>query len=216
MVDEIQNLCNNYNPVVDNGLIILADISGFTGYINASEIEHSQKNVARLLEAMIDSNELGLSVSEIEGDAILFFKFGDNYSFAELINQIKFMTKNFNSTLNELSSNINCNCGACNVLSHLHIKFIIHIGRIGTIMIKNFCKLYGIDIIAAHRLLKNHLPIDYYALFTNKTVQKFAKEIRERFLSDSDFIKDKDAYNDINTIDYYYIPLKKLLQKNFI
>lgn len=210
---EIQNLCNNYNPVIDNGLIIIADISGFTNYINASEIEHSQINIARLLEAIIDSNELGLSVSEIEGDAIFFFKFGDDYSFAELINQIKVMTKNFYSTLNELSSNTNCNCRACNVLSNLHIKFIVHVGRIGTIMIKNFCKLYGIDIIAAHRLLKNHLTINDYALFTNKTVQKFSQEIEDSLLSDSDFIRDNDTYNDINIIDYFYIPLKKILRK---
>lgn len=124
------------------------------------------------------------------------------------------MTKNFYSTLNELSSNINCNCRACNVLSHLHIKFIIHIGRIGTIMIKNYCKLYEIDIIAAHRLLKNHLTIDNYALFTNKTIQKFSKEIKNNsLLNDFDFIQDKDSYNDINVIDYFYIPLKSILEK---
>lgn len=213
-MSQIQNLCNNYNPVIDNGLIIIADISGFTNYINASEIEHSQKNIARLLEATIDSNELGLSVSEIEGDAIFFFKFGDDYSFAELLNQIKAMTKNFYSTLNELSSNINCNCRACNVLSNLHIKFIVHIGRIGTIMIKNFCKLYGIDIIAAHRLLKNHLSIDNYALFTNKTVQKFSQEIKDSLLSNPDFIQEKDFYDDVKTIDYFYISLEKLLYKS--
>lgn len=212
-MNEIQNLCNNYDPIIDNGLIILADISGFTNYINASEIEHSQKNIARLLESIIDSNELHLSVSEIEGDAIFFFKFGDDYTFAELINQIKVMTKKFYSTLNKLSSNINCDCRACKVLSNLHIKFIVHIGRIGTIMIKNYCKLYGIDIIAAHRLLKNHLTIDDYALFTNKTVQKFSQEIKDVLLTDSDFIRDKDIYNDIKVIDYFYIPLKRISGK---
>ncbi len=73
MKNNVMNLCNNYNPRIDSGLIILADISGFTDYINATDVEHSQKNVAKLSEVIIDANELDLSVSEIKGDAIFFF-----------------------------------------------------------------------------------------------------------------------------------------------
>jgi len=213
MKSEFQNLCNKYDPLVDNGLIIIADISGFTNYINMTEIEHSQKNIAKLLESIIDSDELGLSVSEIEGDAIFFFKFGTDDSYSALINQIKKMTHNFYSTLEEISKDMSCECGACSVLAYLKIKFIVNLGNIGTIMIKDFCKLYGIDIIVAHRLLKNHVPIDDYFLFTNKVAEKFSNDTENSFTADTDFIPGEDIYENINAIKYFYIPLKLLMKK---
>jgi hypothetical protein len=212
-MSDIQNLCDNYNPKTDKGLIIIADISGFTNYINVTEIEHSQKNIAKLLESIIDANELELSVSEIEGDAVFFFKFENTDSYSALINQIKKMADNFYTTLSNLSGNKSCNCGACSVLSELNIKFIVHAGNIGTIMIKDFCKLYGIDIIVAHRLLKNNVPIDNYALFTNKVVRKFSNDNEKSFTGDTDYIWEEDVYEDINAVKYLYIPLKSLMKK---
>lgn len=210
MMSEIQNLCNNYNPVVDNGLIILADISGFTGYINATEIEHGQKNVARLLEAIIDSNELHLSVSEIEGDAVFFIKFAYAFSFLEIMDQIKKMAIKFHQLLKELSLNKSCKCGACSILEKLKIKFIVHTGKISTIMIKDYCKLFGIDIIIAHRLLKNNLSIDEYALFTNKIIQKFNKEIKTIFPKDNLLLDSEIEYENIGRIKYHYMALNSL------
>lgn len=213
MMTEFQDLYNKYHPLVDNGLMIIADISGFTNYINVTEIEHSQKIIAKLLESLIDANELGLFISEIEGDAVFFFKFGTDDSYSALINQIKRMTQIFYSTLEGMSTDKTCECGACSVLAGLNIKFIVHIGKIGTIMIKNFCKFYGIDVIVVHRLLKNHLKIIDYALFTSKVVRKLSNEKENNFSFSSGFIMDEDAYEDIGVIKYTYISLKKFLEK---
>jgi hypothetical protein len=58
---------------MDNtGLIFIPDISGFTKFVTETELEHSRYIIEELLEAIINSNELGLNISEIEGDAILF------------------------------------------------------------------------------------------------------------------------------------------------
>lgn len=51
-------------------LLFIPDISGFTKFVTAVEIDHSQHIIAELLEIIIDSNELGLTISEIEGDAV--------------------------------------------------------------------------------------------------------------------------------------------------
>jgi hypothetical protein len=60
----------------NKGLLFIPDISGFTRFVTEMEIEHSRYIIQELLEVLIDSNELGLEVSEIEGDAILFYKLG--------------------------------------------------------------------------------------------------------------------------------------------
>ena len=56
----------------NKGLIFIPDISGFTRFVNEMEIDHSRLIIQELLEILINANQLGLVVSEIEGDAIYF------------------------------------------------------------------------------------------------------------------------------------------------
>ena len=51
-------------------LLFVPDITGFTKFVNNTEIDHSQHIISELLENIIDSNQLDLEVSEIEGDAV--------------------------------------------------------------------------------------------------------------------------------------------------
>ena len=59
----------------NRGLLFIPDISGFTRFVTETEIGHSRLIIQELLEVLINANESGLEVSEIEGDAILFYKF---------------------------------------------------------------------------------------------------------------------------------------------
>ena len=61
----------------NRGLLFIPDISGFSRFVNAVEIEHSRFIIQQLLEVLIQANDSGLTISEIEGDAILFYKFGE-------------------------------------------------------------------------------------------------------------------------------------------
>ncbi|MBS1564922.1 MAG: DUF2652 domain-containing protein, partial [Bacteroidetes bacterium] len=61
----------------DRGLLFIPDISGFTRFVNQTEIGHSRMIIQELLEVLINANQVGLEISEIEGDAILFYKFGE-------------------------------------------------------------------------------------------------------------------------------------------
>lgn len=54
-------------------LIFIPDISGFTQFVSDTEINHAHHITEELLEILIDANRIGLLVSEIEGDAILFY-----------------------------------------------------------------------------------------------------------------------------------------------
>ncbi len=50
----------------DNNLIFIADISGFTRFINEVEINHGSHIISELLEIVLERNELNLDVAEIE------------------------------------------------------------------------------------------------------------------------------------------------------
>ena len=73
----------------NKGLIFIPDISGFTRFVNDVEIDHSRHIIQELLEVIINSNQIGLEISEIEGDAILFYKYGDVPDLAAIYGQIE-------------------------------------------------------------------------------------------------------------------------------
>lgn len=76
----------------------MPDISGFTKFVNETEILHGQHIVQELLEILIDSNNLNMQVNEIEGDAILFFRPGEKPSMEKLLKQVETMYFNFHSS----------------------------------------------------------------------------------------------------------------------
>lgn len=57
-------------------LLLTPDTSGFTAFVHETELEHSQYIILGLLNALIEADELGLTVAEIEGDAVLFYQEG--------------------------------------------------------------------------------------------------------------------------------------------
>ena len=52
----------------DQAIILIPDISGFTDFTSATEIDHSAHIITELLELIIASNETGFTLAEIEGD----------------------------------------------------------------------------------------------------------------------------------------------------
>ena len=72
-------------------LLFIPDISGFTQFVSETEISHSQHIIEEVLEAIIDANEIDLEISEIEGDAILFFRANQAPVGAELLAQVQLM-----------------------------------------------------------------------------------------------------------------------------
>lgn len=156
----------------ENAVILIPDISGFTKYVVNSDPEHSQDKIAQLLETILDNNILNFEVSEIEGDAILFYSLRFPNSGSEITEQCRLMFSEFHKKIMELRSD-GCNCSSCKMLDVLSLKFIVHYGILGSIMVKNYCKLFGRDLIIAHRLLKNNVNSKEYILFTESFTKHF-------------------------------------------
>lgn len=150
------------------GLIFIPDISGFTRFVNETEIEHSRFIIEELLETIINSNQIGLQISEIEGDAILFYKFGDPPTLPELVKQVEHMFREFHKQIKNYEYRRLCQCSACRNAIDLTLKVIIHYGEFSSYKVKEFSKLLGKDIIVAHQLLKNDIDTHEYMLLTDR------------------------------------------------
>lgn len=151
----------------NKGLLFIPDISGFTRFVNEIEIDHSRHIIQQLLEVLINANRIGLEISEIEGDAILFYKFGQPLALEEIYKQVETMFCEFHRHLNAYDSRKICQCKACVSAVGLTLKVITHYGEFTTYNVKNFSKLIGKDVIVAHQLLKNDIDQHEYWLVTD-------------------------------------------------
>ncbi len=192
-------------------LLYIPDISGFTNFVNKTEIDHSRHIISELLEIIIDSDKFGMTVSEIEGDAVLFFK-EDVPSISDLIEQCQQTFINFHNHLRRYDTERICRCGACETAAKLSLKFIIHKGHVEKINIKDHQKLYGSDVILAHMLLKNSILENEYILITDQDeLDRSSIEIDKK-----EWITVKrgsDKYKNFGKYNYSYIPIKSLLKK---
>ena len=155
----------------NKGLLFIPDISGFTQFVSSMEIEHSRHIIQELLELLIDSNQLGLEVSEVEGDAILFYKFGNSPDLDAIYKQVEKMFCAFHQHLRAYEYRRFCQCKACVSAINLSLKVITHYGEFTGYTVKNFYKLIGKDVIVAHQLLKNDIEQHEYWLVTKDLVQ---------------------------------------------
>jgi hypothetical protein len=151
---------------VHPALLFMPDISGFTEFVNNTEIIHAQNIIQEVLELLIDSNQLKLEIGEIEGDAIFFYRLGSPPSLDELLQQVAVMFTRFHHHLRQYDQQRICPCAACSGALNLKLKVVAHFGEVAGFSIQKQQKVFGRDVIILHRLLKNHLKQQEYALLT--------------------------------------------------
>jgi len=150
----------------NKGLLFIPDISGFSRFVNEVEIEHSRFIIQQLLEVLLRANDSGLQISEIEGDAILFYKFGEPVELSALYTQVEKMFRAFHQYLGVYDNRKICQCKACISAVALTLKVITHYGEFTPLSVQQFDKLIGKAVIVAHQLLKNDIPQHEYWLVT--------------------------------------------------
>jgi len=205
--------CIETKSSISPALIMIPDISGFTQYINNADLSHSQVRIASLLEAILESNILGLHVSEIEGDAILFYSMNNTSTYDQIIEQCKLMFTRFHEKLKEFEGS-GCQCGSCHKLQKLTLKFILHFGQLGSVMVQDYCKLYGKDMIIAHRLLKNKILTKEYILFTQNFISQYLESDTVNLIDWAEVKMVKRSIVDIGAVKYNYLNLKRPLNIN--
>jgi len=190
----------------NRGLLFIPDISGFSRFVNEVEIEHSRFIIQQLLEVLIKANDSGLEISEVEGDAILFYKFGDPVELSSLYKQVEKMFQSFHQYLIAYDNRKICQCKACISAVDLTLKVITHYGEFTPLSIHQFDKLIGKDVIVAHQLLKNDIPQHEYWLVT-KTLNRQPAELTQWMQWNA-----SSKATESGEINFYYThlgPLKK-------
>jgi len=151
---------------MSESLLFIPDISGFTEFVQNTEVEHSQHVIAELLEVLIDANTQELQLAEVEGDALFFYKEGEIPSLEKLLAQVETMFTAFYSHLKLLEKNRICPCHACSTAHNLELKIIVHGGVLQFITVQENRKPFGPQVIEAHRLMKNSVTSDNYVLLS--------------------------------------------------
>ncbi|CAM1371916.1 DUF2652 domain-containing protein [Tenacibaculum xiamenense] len=197
-------------------LLFIPDISGFTNFVQNTEVEHSQHVIAELLEVLIAANTQQLSLAEIEGDALFFYKENEVLSQEKLLAQIETMYTAFYGHLKIMEKNRICPCMACSSAINLQLKIVAHIGDLQFLKVQNNRKPFGEPVIQVHRLLKNTIDSDNYALISKELAEEIDLSLSYKS-SLFHFEQGNDTY-DTKNIDYIFseIDANKLKLKPFL
>jgi class 3 adenylate cyclase len=154
-------------------VLLVADISGFTKFMrqHAVATSHAKQIIVRLLKALMHVAEAPLKIAELEGDAVFFYAASEGgEEVAATAARVKNQVINFFSTFNKEVEEINrlqtCSCDACDQVSALKLKQVLHVGNVEVEQIERFEKLFGVDVILVHRMLKNTLPSREYVMMS--------------------------------------------------
>ncbi|MDY7394961.1 DUF2652 domain-containing protein [Aureibaculum sp. 2210JD6-5] len=193
-------------------LICIPDISGFTEFMSNSEIELSTKVIPTLLNNIIYSNEIGLKVSEIEGDAVLFYKSGTLPGIEILVNQCRYFYTEFYKQLKKLRKQYAHMEDSVKIPEILGLKIILHYGEeVSVIPIGKSIKLIGEDVIIAHRLLKNEIKSDEYLLLSSSLLDQYNGKLEGETFSWGKLNYHQEEYDHIGLVKYAHIDLKPLV-----
>jgi hypothetical protein len=195
-------------------LLCIPDISGFTEFMADIDFELSSKIIPSLLNKIIYSNEIGLKISEIEGDAVLFYRSGELPTFKELVKQCKFFYTEFYEQLRLLKEQNGSIPGAKHIPKILGLKIVLHFGdEIGVVPIGNRIKLMGEDVIVAHRLLKNNIDIDEYILISQELMDQYRLKGEQDDFDWLEFVHGQIEVNHIGTVIFNYLQLNAPLKR---
>ena len=174
------------------GYLLIADITGYTQYLNESELEHAHETLAALLELLVENTRPPLVISRLAGDAVISYCFRENFSQGQtFVEKIEDTYVTFRKTLERLVLNNTCRCNACANISSLDLKFFIHYGAFAIQHISDHDELVGRDINLVHRLLKNSVPettgFRAYALYTIEAIRQLnVADLEETLASHSE------------------------------
>lgn len=176
-------------PTQETGTLLLADISGFTGFlqgvadahraiiIEAAEPPQAYAILSHLLDTMLSTLVPPFALAKVEGDAVFVVAAGDPAAVrgSGVIDLVRACHAAFAEKLAQAGDAWTCTCNACSHLGDLGLKFVVHHGTYVTQRIGGNDELLGADVNAVHRLLKNHardaVGSSPYVLFTDAALE---------------------------------------------
>ncbi len=153
---------------------LIADISGYTGYLADVELDHAQDILADLIGAVVTALRPNFRLAKLEGDAAFTFATVERIDGSMLLDTIERCYFGFRRRRRDVRQATSCECNACSRIPDLDLKFVVHHGAAIHQTVAGRQELLGSDVIVAHRLLKNEvverLGIDAYALISQQCI----------------------------------------------
>jgi len=162
---------------IEQGYLVLADISGFTPFVADSELAHSQEILSEILKLIIRNFTPTLTLAEVEGDAVFAYaphqKLRRGETLLEIIEATYLAFRDKRESSRRMAT---CRCKACQMIPMLDLKFVTHYGDFVLQNVAGTKKPLGSCVNLAHRLLKNSVSKATgwrgYALFSEQSLEK--------------------------------------------
>jgi 2-polyprenyl-3-methyl-5-hydroxy-6-metoxy-1,4-benzoquinol methylase len=183
--------------------LLIADISGYTKLLmsHGKALAHGQMVVGELMNALMAEVKAPYQISRLEGDAVIVYADIEDHPSEDELDTLgmvdRWLTR-FHEVRADLSKNTICRCSGCANIATLDLKVIGHQGPVIIAQMGPFTEMHGIDVIVAHRLMKNSVSQDGYVLLTDPL---------HRSLRDAghqvnfDFSPHKEIYDDVGEIN---------------
>lgn len=181
---DLQTVASRQNRLI----IVLADISGYTDLMvaNQNAALHGQIIVSTLIESILKEVDIPLILQEIEGDAIFLYAEhpGAETQWQEVLSVVgrklpRFFEAFAEATIAAAEATM-CRCAVCET-KELRLKIVVHSGEAVFHSIRGRAQVSGVDIIQAHRLLKNSIPSNEYLLLTEAAHKHLGPSLNLKF-----------------------------------
>ena len=153
------------------GTLLLADISGYTGFLQGVADAHRAVVVevdeppaayalmSSLLDVILTKVAPPFRFAKFEGDALFAVASDTELGIrgADVLACLRTCHTAFQARLHEANALWTCTCDACARVHDLGLKFVLHHGDYVVQAIAGREELLGPQVNAAHRLLKNHV-----------------------------------------------------------
>jgi hypothetical protein len=154
--------------------LLIADISGYTGYLTDVELDHAQDILADLVGAIVTALRPNFRLAKLEGDAAFTFATIERIDGSMLLDTVERCYFGFRRRRRDVQQATSCECNACARIPDLGLKFVVHHGNAIVQKVAGHQELLGSDVIVVHRLLKNDvveaLGIGAYALISQRCI----------------------------------------------
>jgi class 3 adenylate cyclase len=147
--------------------LLLADISGYTGFMSGVEAEHgadfsdgipaAYSILGDLLDAVVEGVKRDLALVKLEGDAVFAAApaAGLDGQGDRVLDTIHGMYRAFIDARTRAIPSSDHICAACPVVANLDLKVVLHRGQAVRQAVGSGSDLLGPSVTVAHRLLKN-------------------------------------------------------------
>lgn len=183
----------------EGGCLVIADLSGYTDYLQSTELEHAEDVLADLTDTVVEHLRAILTISKLEGDAVFAYALDGSTDATMLLDGIDNAYFAFRQRVRNIAQATTCDCNACRRIPTINLKFVAHHGRFVRREVAGTEELTGSDVVLVHRMLKNtiieKLGVEAYAFFTEPVLDNLSVDAGALKMAPH-----QEEYEDVGTV----------------